>query len=71
MNTNSDYKKISNISNNKTSDNKNVSDDKNKAIKNLAVMCAGGYGKRMNAKVRPRQFLLGHGKPSKRAPVER
>ena len=63
MNTNSDYKKISNISNNKTSDNKNVSDDKNKAIKNLAVIFAGGSGQRMHAKDRPKQFLCVHGKP--------
>ena len=63
MNTNSDYKKISNISNNKTSDNKNVSDDKNKAIKNLAVIFAGGSGQRMHAKDRPKQFLFVHGKP--------
>ena len=63
MNTNSDYKKISNISNNKTSDNKNVSDDKNKAIKNIAVIFAGGSGQRMHAKDRPKQFLFVHGKP--------
>ena len=30
---------------------------------NLAVICAGGSGKRMHAKDRPKQFLFVHGKP--------
>ena len=30
---------------------------------NIAVIFAGGVGKRMNSKDRPKQFLLVHGKP--------
>ena len=30
---------------------------------NIAVIFAGGVGRRMNTKDRPKQFLLVHGKP--------